>query len=327
MLTWSANTSIQIYMPYTELWATSIDSLDGNITTWVVISGTVNTSVAGQYTITYTSTDKAGNRSSIVRVVNIFIPTGGAYQPSSLPTTTTTPVTSPVPDASVDTTPNSTDILVDVSDVIFNPTIIDWYCYTRASDFTVSLSNTINVSSEFMSWLQFMYVYNLTKFNSVDDFAPYTNLTREQAAKLFTNFAVNVLCRTPDSSLVADYSDITNADPSLTPSIALAYQLGLMKWGNGQFRPFDTITKAEFNAVLVRMILKSYLDESWPTRYNTYNSVATQVGIITHWAWSQAVSRNDATLMLYRAYRQQEFSLQDIDYTSFVLDNREEFVQ
>jgi hypothetical protein len=126
---------------------------------------------------------------------------------------------------------------------------------------------------------------------------------------------------------VADYSDITNADPSLTPSIALAYQLGLMKWGNGQFRPFDTITKAEFNAVLVRMILKSYLDESWPTRYNTYNSVATQVGIITHWAWSQAVSRNDATLMLYRAYRQQEFSLQDIDYTSFVLDNREEFVQ
>jgi hypothetical protein len=74
-----------------------------------------------------------------------------------------------------------------------------------------------------------MYVYNLTKFNSVDDFAPYTNLTREQAAKLFTNFAVNVLCRTPDSSLVADYSDITNADPSLTPSIALAYQLGLMK--------------------------------------------------------------------------------------------------
>jgi len=58
-------------------------------------------------------------------VVNIFIPTGGAYQPSSLPTTTTTPVTSPVPDASVDTTPNSTDILVDVSDVIFNPTIID----------------------------------------------------------------------------------------------------------------------------------------------------------------------------------------------------------
>jgi hypothetical protein len=100
-----------------------------------------------------------------------------------------------------------------------------------------------------------------------------------------------------------------------------------MKWWQGKFRPKDTITKAEFNAILVRMILKSYLDESWSTWYEDYNAVAGDLWIIKQWAWLQAVMRHNAALMLYRAYREQSFSLQDIDYESFVLDNRGEFIQ
>jgi hypothetical protein len=127
-------------------------------------------------------------------------------------------------------------------------------------------------------------------FDSVDGFAPKRNLSREEAAKIFSNFAINVLCRKPDMSLSVKYSDVENANPTLKPYITLAYQLGVMKgsgMGDGTFRPKDYISKAEVNAVLIRMILKSYLDEQTSgnkMRYTEYNKVATDLGIINQGA-------------------------------------------
>jgi hypothetical protein len=46
---------------YIEEGATSQDVVDGDITTGIVIGGTVDTSTVGTYTITYSSTDQAGN--------------------------------------------------------------------------------------------------------------------------------------------------------------------------------------------------------------------------------------------------------------------------
>ena len=69
----------------------------------------------------------------------------------------------------------------------------------------------------------------MTMFNNVDAFNPYSKLTREQAAKIFSNFATNVLCRKPDTSLTPDYTDVSNANRTLKPYITKAYQLGLMK--------------------------------------------------------------------------------------------------
>jgi hypothetical protein len=55
-----------------------------------------------------------------------------------------------------------------------------------------------------------------------------------------------------------------------------------MKGGNNKnFRPFAEISKAEFNAVLIRMLLDSNLSEQGDTRYQEYNKVATNIGIIT----------------------------------------------
>jgi len=55
---------------YSELGATALDNVDGSIT--VSISGTVNTSVPGTYTLTYSATDSASNSSSTTRNVNVF---------------------------------------------------------------------------------------------------------------------------------------------------------------------------------------------------------------------------------------------------------------
>ena len=69
---------------YIEQGATAIDALDGKCE--VTISGVVDTSTLGSYTITYTSTDKAGNVATKTRIINVTLSptyditaTGGAH--------------------------------------------------------------------------------------------------------------------------------------------------------------------------------------------------------------------------------------------------------
>ena len=217
--------------------------------------------------------------------------------------------------------------------VIFNPTIENGKCYTRREYLGIKDSETLVTSEEFKKALSFLRSYEMTMFDSVDGFAPKRNLSREEAAKIFSNFAINVLCRKPDTNLSVKYSDVENANPTLKPYITLAYQLGVMKgsgMGDGEFRPFDAISKAEVNAVLIRMILKSYLDENKSENkvwYSEYNKVATDLGIINQGAGAEPVLRNNVALMLFRAYKNQVFDWRNVDYFSYVLKSRDLFVK
>ena len=217
--------------------------------------------------------------------------------------------------------------------VIFNPTIENGKCYTRREYLGIKDSETLVTSEEFKKALSFLRSYEMTMFDSVEGFAPKRNLSREEAAKIFSNFAINVLCRKPDTNLSVKYSDVENANPTLKPYITLAYQLGVMKgsgMGDGEFRPFDAISKAEVNAVLIRMILKSYLDENKSENkvwYAEYNKVATDLGIINQGAGAEPVLRNNVALMLFRAYKNQVFDWRNINYFSYVLKSRDLFVK
>ena len=231
-------------------------------------------------------------------------------------------------DTSVDEWSSDTTITYTPTQV-YNASIANGKCYQRKSDVSIINSKTIQTTQEFKKALSFLYVYDMTVFNAIAEFDPYRTLTREEAAKIFSNFAMNVLCRKPDESLTIQYGDVENSDLTLKPYITLAYQLWLMKWDeNRLFRSKDDITKAELNAVLVRMILKSYLPEntsdSW---YTEYNAVSSELGIIKYGADLTSLSRNNAALMLFRAYKEQKFSLQYIDYESFVLDTRDEYIK
>ena len=66
--------TLSINDTYTEAGATANDNVDGNITNNIVISGSVNTSSSGIYTITYTVTDTSSNTSSIERIVTVSEP-------------------------------------------------------------------------------------------------------------------------------------------------------------------------------------------------------------------------------------------------------------
>jgi len=56
---------------YTELGFTAIDSVDGDISSNVVVSGSVNTGKVGSYTLTYTVSDAAGNSATATRTVSV----------------------------------------------------------------------------------------------------------------------------------------------------------------------------------------------------------------------------------------------------------------
>ena len=64
-----ANLTLEYGDVYEELGATAIDNSDGNVS--VEISGTVDTSVEGSYTVTYTATDSSGNSATATRTVTI----------------------------------------------------------------------------------------------------------------------------------------------------------------------------------------------------------------------------------------------------------------
>ncbi len=58
--------------PYVDAGATASDNLDGNITSDIITSGTVNVDLAGTYTITYNVTDWAGNHAvTVTRTVTV----------------------------------------------------------------------------------------------------------------------------------------------------------------------------------------------------------------------------------------------------------------
>jgi hypothetical protein len=55
--------------------ATATDTLDGNLTNQVTITGTVDVNSTGAYVLTYSVSDGAGNDSNVTRTVNVGMTT------------------------------------------------------------------------------------------------------------------------------------------------------------------------------------------------------------------------------------------------------------
>lgn len=72
-LTITGNSSISVTRgdTYSDAGATAIDYEDGNLNSVISVSGTVNTNVVGDYSVTYTVTDSTGNSRSATRTVSV----------------------------------------------------------------------------------------------------------------------------------------------------------------------------------------------------------------------------------------------------------------
>jgi prepilin-type N-terminal cleavage/methylation domain-containing protein len=68
----STPVNINVGSTYSDAGATAIDDIDGDVTSNIVVTGTVNPSVIGTYTITYTVKDSANNTATSTRTVNVI---------------------------------------------------------------------------------------------------------------------------------------------------------------------------------------------------------------------------------------------------------------
>lgn len=286
--------TLTYWEPYVELWISCTDNNTSNNDLFISTNSSINPTKAWTYTVSYICTDKSKNTTTIKRTVIV-------QEQSTM-----------------------------INNPIFNISITDGYCYKRKSIYFIIDSQTEKVvSEEFKKALSMLYAYDMTMYNTVDEFGPYRRLSRQEAAKILSNFAINVLCRKPNEKLKTYYSDTQEATPTLKPYITLAYQLGIMKWWtDSNFKPTEAITKVELNAVIIRLILQGYLSESWEKRYTEYNKVSKTLGIIKQSNSSIAISRSDAAIMMFRAYKNQTFSLQTLKgYESFALKDRSKHIK
>ncbi|HHG83775.1 MAG TPA: DUF5011 domain-containing protein [Bacteroidetes bacterium] len=58
---------------YTDPGATATDEEDGDLTSKIKVTGTVNTNAVGTYTLTYSVVDAAGNSTTVTRTVNVTV--------------------------------------------------------------------------------------------------------------------------------------------------------------------------------------------------------------------------------------------------------------
>ena len=82
-------------------------------------------------------------------------------------------------------------------------------------------------------------------------------LTRIAMAKMLSQYAINVLWKNPDKSRNIKFNDVSDKmDKDYNYWVTLAYQLWIMwvNMKNNNFRPNDTITRAEFLTALSRLL-------------------------------------------------------------------------
>mgnify|MGYP002367300244 FL=1 len=159
--------------------------------------------------------------------------------------------------------------------------------------------------SETQRAVLWMYNNSLTDFQNAYDFNGDGQLTREQAAKFFTQFALKILQRDMDEGSILAPSDLKQISESLKGNVLLALSQGIFKGDGGKFYPQNKLTRAQAIAVLIRTKDWS-LDESGKKRYEGYYNKALDYGVVGGLNFDYNtldkvnITRREMALMLYR---------------------------
>ena len=176
-------------------------------------------------------------------------------------------------------------------------------------DFWTTTSLSILNSPEVVEAINWMRDHWLTTATDTTAYLPFQYLTREQAAKMFLQFAKALGYTTPlEENPSCEFSDLKEANQSLVPSIQEACSLGLMQWGNWKFSPNAVMSKSQFVAILIRLYEWKRLDETVNPWWTNYFIKAGELWIldksdISSFEWS--LTRYEAALLFYRSQLKQ----------------------
>ena len=123
-------------------------------------------------------------------------------------------------------------------------------------------------SSELQQAYKWAYENKITTMDSIEKANMKWNITREEMAKMISNYTINILWKTPDTTKTCLFID-SNTNPNLVESVTKSCQLWLMGQWITSFKPKDSVTRAEFWTVLSRS-LRWNKNEWWSTYYENH---------------------------------------------------------
>ena len=110
-------------------------------------------------------------------------------------------------------------------------------------------------SDEFNEAYEFAFKNWITTMDDISKADMNGGLTRIAMGKMLSQYAINILGKTPDTSKTPNFKDVpAQLDADYNNWVTLAYQLGIMGVGIDKFRPYDWVTRAEFGTALSRML-------------------------------------------------------------------------
>ena len=136
----------------------------------------------------------------------------------------------------------------------------------------------------------------------IDNANMYGAITRSEMAKMLSVYSTEVLGKTPDTSAACTFTDIDSVKGDLHDYIIESCQLGIMGQGITAFRPYDTISRAEFGTALSRVLWGSENEGGTPY-YAKHLDALKAAGIMNQIANAESTKeiRGYVMLMLMRS--------------------------
>lgn len=134
----------------------------------------------------------------------------------------------PIPSSNPETPVPSQNVMDLAVSQIMNQSIDQAKCYAIPQEVSV-VDQGNAITPRYAKALLFGNAFGLTKYNGTIDYRPGSYMTRQEAARLFSQFAQNVLCRKEHLTYTNQFSDLDLADPTLQKYIQQSYEFGIFK--------------------------------------------------------------------------------------------------
>lgn len=149
---------------------------------------------------------------------------------------------------------------------------------------------------------EFAYANGITTMKSIDEAEMFDGLTRIAMAKMLSQYAINVLGKSPADVEVPNFTDVSaDLDAEYANGVSLAYKLWIM-WINmpdNKFLPYETVTRAQFGTALSRLLFG--IEDGEYAYYTTHLAKLKEAWIITNDDPTLEELRGYVMLMLMRS--------------------------
>jgi hypothetical protein len=162
---------------------------------------------------------------------------------------------------------------------------------------------------ELSNAVSLLHEYEITSFDTVETFMPDQSIRRDEAAKMYVNFAKNVqwASTTVETNPLCIFTDLHLWHSDLPDLMIESCNRNLFKGYLGAFMPTDSITNAQAVIVLVRMVDGEKIEPTNDHYATNYMSTAEDLGLLaglpisSQSSWDLPATRATVAKLLYRA--------------------------